>query len=185
MIGHSGGHTTGNTQTETHTHSKPALNTHPQSGLSNSIFVFGITREDRLALITARPLRRLFALGLPEVRVLAVEGLARMLLAARATSARAARGTWADRDDAVRALRTRGAVPRGLLVADDAAQRSCLLIMMPCCTLNLLSCISGWEASGVGSWESRPSSSAASAAAQARAHGDCASAGRPASPSPP
>ena len=78
-------------------------------------------------LITARPLRPLFALGLPEVRVLAVEGLARMLPAACATSARAARGTWADRDDAMRALRTRGAVPRGLLVADDAAQRSCLL----------------------------------------------------------
>ena len=69
----------------------------------------------------ARPLRPLSALGLPEARVLAVEGLTRMLLATRATFATAARGTWADRDDGVRALCARGAVPRGLLVADDAA----------------------------------------------------------------
>ena len=41
--------------------------------------------------------------------------------------ATAARGAWADRDDAVRALYARGAVPRGLFVADDAAQCSCLL----------------------------------------------------------
>ena len=38
----------------------------------------------------ARPLRPLSALGLPEARVLAVEGLARMLLATRATFATAA-----------------------------------------------------------------------------------------------
>ena len=185
MIGHSGGHTTGNTQTETQTHSKPALNTHPQSGLSNSIFVFGITREDRLALITARPLRRLFALGLPEVRVLAVEGLARMLLAASATSARAARGTCGQTGTMLFGPSVHAAQYHEVFLLQTTQRSAAVFLMMPCCTLNLLSCISGWEASGVGSWESRPSSSAASAAAQARAHGDCASAGRPASPSPP
>ena len=64
---------------------KLTQHTHSCSGLSHSVLQIRVTFQNRAIGIQARPLRLLLALGQPKARVLAVEGLARMLPAARAT----------------------------------------------------------------------------------------------------